>query len=725
MKDPKIFVEEVHLGGDLWKEVALFSPTNTSLAITSNTTVIVYEVKTGHRRILLSHSERICGLKWGDDNALSTISTGGQVSAWNLETAELTSQTALSTTAALQWVYNVGSSLPSSSSFRLDLEAGSTTVCAKLPVVIKERRKLACSEKYAVFCDGISVRLLPFEDVSINGSLEFKFKQMFNTNAEAKEWRRLRVDHRRSRTTKCASRSGLNPSAKAFFHAHPAEVCIAVTPLLSVFCGTTNCRVDRWSIATSGGGRYQQRDGIEQTDAPVEALWLSADSNFLLVVLGDNSMVVLNSALAVVSRPHTMQWPAAVKPVDWIGLYVDNANPDYVVTNTRFGYIQWMDPVKWRTVTELDIVGENVPPRDSIALPKFNWANVYAITTSATLLVTAECRREDRNATALRFFNRVKPGCMNDMRLMDVIRIPQRVRFLRCNLEEVRQAGTTDVFFQQYVVIVDESGLISTYEFDPLRANKWHLDLKRVVDWQRTEIADCSTIRANTMATVNVLAGDSEHSSVALLWNMEVGSLTGFVDQIPNVRHVRWAPDQDGRELTLLIAGAEMLAAYDFTKNQFKWAVAEPNLRLFTNPFAAVAYRDHSAFILNHRDGSVLRELEFSSDQSEVVATGSAANLRLSGLNEEGLSLLKLDTDENSTLRDITSLTKNTPFSVLARQARSDATPAAVSLAAQLSTVRVLSARKLLEGSAHTLAPLNVLAGSFIRSCLLPRQVQS
>ncbi|KAI6202945.1 hypothetical protein M3Y94_00499900 [Aphelenchoides besseyi] len=743
MKDPNLFVEEVHLGGNLWNENVLFNPTNSSVAVTSNTRTIVYDVKSGQRRMILPDEERICGLYWLDDTTLITISSIGQINTWNLNDVVLNSQHELSSKFTVQWVYNVGAALfavaisskqvDEQVLLRIDINTGKTTVLAKLPIKVHERRKLAFSDKYAAFCDGKTVRLLPFDNVTINGELEYTFSKAFTLDNEDKivfSSVTIVEDHvfavlalGRVYYWKCVSKNGFNSAAKSFFHAHPAEVCIAVTPLLSVFCGSADCRVDRWSLQTSGAGRYQQKEGIERMDAPVELLWLSADANYLMVVLADNSMVILNASLAVVSRPHTMQWPSNVKPLDWLGLYVDNSNPEYVVTNTRIGFIQWMDPVKWRTVSEFDVVGENIPPRDSPNLPNFNWSNVYAINTSTSLLVTAERRRDEAEMSAIRFYHRVKPGCMNDMRLMDVIRVQQRIRFIRCSLEDARHTAARNIFSRQYVVIIDDVGQITTYEFDPNRQDKWRVDLKRVVDWQKTKIVDCSSIRLNTMATVNIIPSASSHSSVALIWNTEMGALSGFVDQIPNVRQVRWAPSQEHQNLTLLISGEEMFASYDFVRNEFLWAVTEPRLNLFANLFVVVAYRDNLAFVINHKDGTVTHELKFSSPQNKVVATGSLSNVRLSGLNSKALSLLKPDTDENSTLRDITSLTKTTPFSVLAKQARSDATPASSNLSNQLSTVRMLSARKLLEGSAHTLAPLDVLASTFIRSCLIPRQV--
>jgi hypothetical protein len=85
----------------------------------------------------------------------------------------------------------------------------------------------------------------------------------------------------------------------------------------------------------------------------------------------------------------------------------------------------------------------------------------------------------------------------------------------------------------------------------------------------------------------------------------------------------------------------------------------------------------------------------------------------------QGLSLLKPETEENLTLRDIEIFTKSTPFSALIQQARADSQPASTNQ--QLHRTKILSARKLLEGSAYSLAPITTLAPAYVGSCLVAR----
>lgn len=83
--------------------------------------------------------------------------------------------------------------------------------------------------------------------------------------------------------------------------------------------------------------------------------------------------------------------------------------------------------------------------------------------------------------------------------------------------------------------------------------------------------------------------------------------------------------------------------------------------------------------------------------------------------------MLKPETEENETLREITVDMKKTPFSVLAQVARSKQTEQSLK---KLTTLNKASARKLLEGTAYTLAPITKLGPSFVESCLIPREIE-
>lgn len=45
-----------------------------------------------------------------------------------------------------------------------------------------------------------------------------------------------------------------------------------------------------------------------------------------------------------------INWHSTISPLEWAKLTIDPAHLDLVVTNSKLGYIQWFDPVKWRTV---------------------------------------------------------------------------------------------------------------------------------------------------------------------------------------------------------------------------------------------------------------------------------------------------------------------------------------------------------------------------------------
>lgn len=267
---------------------------------------------------------------------------------------------------------------------RLDLDNGSTEFCVKLPLNFKHRRVICPTENFALYCKKRGLVILPYKDVQFKGVQSYTFNKNFNgvdpdsisfsSVTVVKNsvfavlnfgqilywWVLSKIFYNSFGFRHGVNENGLANNQHSFIHAHYTEPCIAVTSLLAIFCGTANSRVDKWNAVTTGSGKYERFQVMERMDAPVQVLWLSSDSNYLLAILSDNSMVILNSvSLAVVSRPPSLHWPAFYNPLDWLGLCTDIEHPDYVVTNTRTGYIQWVDPTKWRTFGEVILVAED------------------------------------------------------------------------------------------------------------------------------------------------------------------------------------------------------------------------------------------------------------------------------------------------------------------------------------------------------------------------------
>jgi hypothetical protein len=213
-------------------------------------------------------------------------------------------------------------------------------------------------------------------------------------------------------------------------------------------------------------------------------------------------------------------------------------------------------------------------------------------------------------------------------------------------MEEVRHEPSERILREHYVIVVDFRGKMRTFYPNQYESYRWTLDLRRTFDWQQTRVKDCSTIRSNTMATVNA-AFRAQYGLVVLIWDTETGNLTDLIDSIPDVIQARWCPPQKHREFILMISSKEMITAYNADDKNFLWAIMEPEMKLYTNLFTAIAYAHkngkfivanfyhfHLAYVLNQRDGSVIKRMGFTHDQLQVVATGSASNIRLSALGK-------------------------------------------------------------------------------------------
>jgi WD40 repeat protein len=238
------------------------------------------------------------------------------------------------------------------------------------------------------------------------------------------------------------------------------------------------------------------------------------------------------------------------------------------------------------------------------------------------------------------------PGAMYDIKQLGCIKLDHRIKFIRTNMEEVRHDPSEQLIHDHYVVTVNEFGKIETYFPNSYEAYRWNLDLKRIFAWQQTKIIDCSTIRSDMMATVN--AENANSGLVVVIWDTSTANVLDFIDKIQDVRQVRWCPPHKFRESTLLIASNELITAYDCEAKNFLWIIMEPNLKLYTNLFVIIAYGSKKgrllvkvahfaclAYVINYRDGSAIKRMEFTRNQDQVVATGSASNIRLSGLDSK------------------------------------------------------------------------------------------
>ncbi|CAD5209261.1 unnamed protein product [Bursaphelenchus xylophilus] len=726
MKAP-LYTEESQIGLHLNEYAPSFDDNTRHCAFISRTSVIVLDVKTGSRRNIFQHHTAIVGIEWNGDHLLS-ISQKGEVFKWNVGENKLVETRKMKIDGRLVYIYVVKGTLfgllnnkSGDILLKIDLQKFECKTIAVLPCRIERPKQLAVGSDFLVYCSGRRVNVIGFDDSFTPQETEFFFGQHF-TSAEYNkeiEFSSIKVvednvfavlNIGRVYSWNRVDKYGLTASNRTFFHSHNSEVNIAVTSLLAVFCGTGNCRVDKWNMTTSGKGKYEQFHAMERMDSAVDSLWLSRDDSVLVAVLADNSLVVLNtSTLAVISRPQTIQW-SPEPPTDWIGLKTDVEHPNYIVTNSRHGYVQWIDPVKWRTIAEFDVAKENPPTRDSITAPQYDWTNVYQIALSSSLIVTCQLLRHNAEKTILKFFTRLPTRSINDIKYLNSIELFWKVKFLRLSQEEEKHHAKDE---GEYAIAVDYNGKILSFQHDPTRRRKFCLDLKKQASWNNTLIFGCSSVRENLFATVN---GIEEKDTFVILWNGNYLNTVECLDQIPGVKSVAWAPLTQNPNF-LLMSGDIGVLAFDITNRTFTWAIQQTGLNLYCDRLVSFGYNKEDVFWFDSSTGDLIKKLSFSSPQEQIVATGSESNIRFTALNSQGLSLLKSEIEENQSLREVTLDFKKTPFSALAQLVRSQRVEQYPNR--RINTSKTLSARKLLEGTAYTLAPLTKLGPTFVESCLL------
>ncbi|CAD5206456.1 unnamed protein product [Bursaphelenchus okinawaensis] len=732
MKEPS-YVEESLLGLHFNEYPPSFDVNNRNFALVSRTSVIVYDVRTGTRRNIFQHPTAIVGVKWTEDY-LITISQKGEVFKWNVEQNELTDTHKIKLPGRLIYVYSVEDQLfgllnakSGDVLGKFDLKKYETSIVLNLPGKIEKAKRLAVGENYVAYANGRQMNILGFDESFTPTNKEFFFgpsfgmefndKVAFETVKIVKNNLFAVLNFGRVYCWNKVDEFGLSFSNRTFFHSHNSEVTIAVTSLLAVFCGTGNSRVDKWNMTTSGKGKYEQFHAMERVDAPVDCLWLSNDDSVLLTVLADNSLVVLNtSTLAVISRPQSIQW--SCEPVlDWLKLKTDVEHPNYIISNSRHGYVQWVDPVKWRTIAEFDVAKENAPTRDGVAIPDYDWTNVYQMALSSSLIVTCQSQRFSPDKTVIKFFARLPTRAINDMKYLNSVELDFKVKFLVLSHGEDKHTAYMANTEKQYVVAAGYDGKIRSFHVDPTRQRKFCLDLTKCVSWYNTQIYDCSSVRFDLFATVN---GLDENDTFVVIWNGLTFKAIECLDQAPGVRSVAWAPVAKTRDV-LLMSGDCGVVAFDAVERTFTWAIQQSGLNLFCDKFISFAYNKTEVLWFDPLDGNLIKKLSFSNPQDQVVATGNERNFRFSGLNSQGLSLLKPEIDENQALREVTLDLKKTPFSALAEGVRNQ--KAEHEFNKRINTSKTLSARKLLEGTAYTLAPLTKLGPTFVESCLILKQV--
>jgi hypothetical protein len=104
-----------------------------------------------------------------------------------MKEGESVSQFSLNFDGTFIWTYNVEESVfavarskeSSQVILRLDLNNGSTELCAKLPVKIHQRKAVFPTEQFVLYCVKRQLVILPYKGVEMKGQLTFQFSIRF------------------------------------------------------------------------------------------------------------------------------------------------------------------------------------------------------------------------------------------------------------------------------------------------------------------------------------------------------------------------------------------------------------------------------------------------------------------------------------------------------------------------------------------------------------------
>ncbi|KAI1725245.1 hypothetical protein DdX_01896 [Ditylenchus destructor] len=663
---------------------ALIEPTNKKYCVVSGRCIILYEVETGKRINVLNHPSKVIGAHWTEGNLLS-ITANGEVLVWNLETGEILGNYSTSY-KSLMWTYeNDGvifalgknktndesmdmqdsnsedsNTTPTSTSFCLFqlISEGDKQLTKQKPVFqqvlsitdpIAEKKCLAVTKGFAAICSQKEVKLLPLENSSlVSGPTSFSLRTKFDNVRDNSRiifdcvhiqedslyvslsigriyfWSRIRT-------------CGLDHSNKSFINVCGSSFCFVVSSHRTIFTGDGECAIAKWNLNTSGAGRWYRAEYLN-VEAPVERLLLSADASLLVAVLADNGTYVLKTAtMTVVSRAQTLLASMA-SPFQWMGINIDPAQPDYVVTNARLGNIQWLDPTKWRTITLFDVSEENPPPRDYFDSPDYFWLNPYLICPTVTRIVTCEARRNDPHKTYIKFYKRMKLGSMNDIKLDDSIVSHRRIIAVRSNLDEVLNPTDEDMASEEYLRI-DEHGYMDCFISDSNRTGKWIKDMTRAkVCWQNSSITHCSRIRRGNFATVNTI----NDQRFLIIWRLSQLIVSEYIDCLRGMKQVEWAPitvsTSDTASKSILLITTEFgVTSYNTHSRSFLWKIVLPSeFSLFSNNHICFIHDSKRVIRFGPIDGAVIDVQHFSLPQEKIVAIGRDENTRFIGISSRG-----------------------------------------------------------------------------------------
>ncbi|KAL3093088.1 hypothetical protein niasHT_022538 [Heterodera trifolii] len=490
----------------------------------------------------------------------------------------------------------------------------------------------------------------------------------------------------------------------------------------TMFVGTGNGLLLKYNIAAaSGAGRWHKLEQLS-LECPIRSMVLSADFALLVLIHSDNSVCIVRSAgLCITHKAETVKKPT----VNAVGIVHDPLNSGCIFTNSKIGSLQWIDPLQWKTISEVDISEENVPPEDTFNRPDFLWLDVSLVCLSIPRIVTCEQRRNELEKTFLKFWRRssADPG---QLQMENCVVVPRRISFVRSTLDQFWDCSalTVPMTNGQEFLVIYSNGEMEVYIQSENRGSLWHCDLKRhYQNWHQFVVKHCSAIASTNgrFATVNSLADNSR----VFLWHLATLSIVKMIDTLVNPSQVGWATPS-----VLLIACQFGVVSFDSDANTFPWAIHHPNLSIASNHLATFAYDGHFVFVINALNGTLKSDpLRFSERQKEVVAVGERGNVLFVGISEGG-ALSVLTPNSPQTIGHSAELPKQkgTAFSHL--MAANGRTPKKSGEQSEerggrtnhaVVLLEMPSIKQFIDGPAHSLPPIAQLTRQFLDVCLARR----
>uniref|UniRef100_A0A0K0EVT2 BBS2_N domain-containing protein n=1 Tax=Strongyloides venezuelensis TaxID=75913 RepID=A0A0K0EVT2_STRVS len=732
------FVEESCIGAKLGDYPIIIDDIKRYAYVISGKDVLIFETTKGKRVKILHHDALVKGLTLTHHKLNSFLETGERV-AWNLSDYSIENIHQFPVNN-IGWIYKLESNtiileVNKKGEHNLYLIEGDNEdelqKLVTLPSTISNPDSIAVSNEYAVYTIKNQLFLVPYEDSKISpSSIDITLIFGDALNSERLKFSKVKIvsdclfaAHTIGRiyVWRNLSTIGLQKSNKHFFHAADNDICFDVSEGCNVYIGTSHCALARWNLINDGGGRWQSKEMISNFESPVHNVSLSLSSRICCVVLEDNSIIfVKTDSMTILCKGKTLL-QSSYYPINKI--QVDPLNPDLIISDTRHGSIQWMNLVKWQTIKTADIVMENASARKNYC-SDFETVRsyVYLFIATPAFIVTCEKRTCDLKEVYVKFWRRKTKGNNNLLlELEDIICVNEDITHLTGDLEDMpstttlesKGLGYQEAHCDAEFLTVDKKGFINVWKGDLHRFGKWRQDVQRNGQWQKTKVIDISSIRKKLFVSIHK---SDNQSTNFLLWSTEDMNILHINNTISDLTTVRWAPKE--HQEMLLVGSNNYIGCFNVESFSYNWLIKHSGLSLYSDPFYAFVYNENEVTFFDVMKGNELKSVSFTSSQFEVVTTTHNNATCLTGLSNDGFTLLKNSNIVETNEEDARIEAPKTAFSKLIEINRKH-TKEGQNDVVLFDNVR--KAKKILEGPAFALAPISQLAPLFVKSCLIKK----